>query len=234
RRAWADAHPASRIADAPTRDAWAERALGDAEQQLARAQPAEIDAGLRQLEGIASRWQGTSASRRAEELLAEYDSRPDQPWLAVRTQRDQSSRQLEAEASSALAENSRPSTEAEGFPLARARFNVVGDVTLQEGIELMRAALARIGYELRADEEALRAAGAPLDVVQRPRLRAASFAEVDRRFFRRAGVRTVRTGRVIEVLPRTDSRPAEAPGNPPARRPDKTPPAASAPGAAGR
>ncbi len=86
-------------------------------------------------------------------------------------------------------------------PLARVRFNMDGDVTLLQGIEHMRNALAPIGYQLRFDEQALRAAGVDLDAPRRPRIKAGTFKEIAERFFRRAGVRIRRKEGVVEVVP---------------------------------
>lgn len=90
---------------------------------------------------------------------------------------------------------------AEALPLRRVRFAMNGDVTLKEGIEYLRTALARVGYELHVDDAALRAAGVELDRPLHPRLQAATFEDVDRRFLRRAGVFAQREGAVITILP---------------------------------
>lgn len=85
--------------------------------------------------------------------------------------------------------------------LTRVRFNMEGDVTLLQGIEHMRGALAPLGYQLRFDEQALRAAGVDLDAPRKPRIKAGTFKEIDERFFRRAGVRLRRNEGVVEIVP---------------------------------
>jgi hypothetical protein len=85
--------------------------------------------------------------------------------------------------------------------LTRVRFNLDGDVTLLQGIEHMRNALAPIGYQLRYDEQALRAAGVDLDSPRKPRIKAGTFKEIDERFFRRAGVRMRRKEGIVEIVP---------------------------------
>ena len=86
-------------------------------------------------------------------------------------------------------------------PLDQLRFKMDGDVTLAEGIEDLRAALAPLGYELTMNEAAIRAAGVDLDKAYRPRMKAATFNDIKERFLRRAGLRVRRQGNVIELLP---------------------------------
>jgi predicted esterase len=85
RRETARKYPASRIADAPSRDQWADRLLADAKSRLADPTDVElVDAGLRQLEGIVERWPDVPAAEAARRTLDEYATRADRPWEKVR------------------------------------------------------------------------------------------------------------------------------------------------------
>jgi dienelactone hydrolase len=248
RRELARAYPSTRIADAPSPDEWARRVLSDAKARLERDDPAAIDAGLLQLEGLASRWPTTTPAAEATALLREYGQRAERPWEDVRAGERRRLVQLQAEGFDALAfDGRRPvkdqrgrharraialwqqvreatedaelmavadervaaligvaakaPAEAEPLSLRRVRFDMSGDVTLIEGLQYMRTALARVGYEMVVDEAALRDAGVVLDRMHHPRLRAATFEEVDRRFFRRAGVFAQRQDATVTILP---------------------------------
>jgi predicted esterase len=97
--------------------------------------------------------------------------------------------------------------DAAAVPLNRVRFNMNGDVTLAEGIAYVRSTLARLGYELEVDEAALRDAGVDLEKPYKPRLKSVELNELDRRFFRRAGVKLQRTRKTFRVIPVESSTP---------------------------
>jgi pimeloyl-ACP methyl ester carboxylesterase len=78
RRRLATQWPASRIADAPSRDQWADRLLAEGKQRLAN--PATIYSGLMQIKGVYTRWNDLTQAKSALELLSEFDQKPDRPW----------------------------------------------------------------------------------------------------------------------------------------------------------
>jgi predicted esterase len=260
RRAKAALRPALRIADTPSRSEWAQRQLDDAQRLLALGDPASIDAGLQQLQGLVARWPDVSAAAPAQRLIADYAARPQRPWetlraaetlriaelsaagyeelafdgrRSARSQRGShatraiqlwqfvkespsADEELRNDAAERIAALERVAAEAPAstsrVPLARVRFHLEGDVTLAQGIEHMRNSLAAIGYELRVDEDGLRAAGVNLDAMRRPRIKAGTFQEVNERFFRRAGVQLRRIEGVVEIVPLRQP-PIAAPAN---------------------
>lgn len=85
-------------------------------------------------------------------------------------------------------------------PMAKIRFELVGEVTLAEGIEHFGEVLAKLGYRLEVDptaEPVIAASGANKFKLEMP---AATYADVDRRFFRRHGLKLVRKGSEVKVL----------------------------------
>ena len=91
--------------------------------------------------------------------------------------------------------------ESQAIPLKQFRLAMEGDVTLGQAIDCLRQALVAVGYELQVDESELRAGGAAFDSVFRPRIKAGTLDDIDRRFFRRAGVRLQRVGTVVKLIP---------------------------------
>lgn len=86
-------------------------------------------------------------------------------------------------------------------PISQVCFRLVGEVTLAEGIEHWRNALATLGYELRinpAAEAIIETAGEQRIKLDLP---AATFNEVDRRFLRRHNLKGMQKGNVITVEP---------------------------------
>jgi predicted esterase len=86
-------------------------------------------------------------------------------------------------------------------PLGKVRFEFVGEVTLAEGVERFQKVLAQLGYALQVDKEAAPIIAAGKERIIKLDLPAASFSEVDRRFFRRHGLKLVRKGNEIQLLP---------------------------------
>ena len=102
----------------------------------------------------------------------------------------------------ALAElASNASSESKLVPLNRFRFNMEGEVTLAQGIEYMRTALASLGYRVQVDEAELQTAGIDLDKMYSPQIKAAKLSEIESKFFRRAGLRMHRENEIVELLP---------------------------------
>jgi predicted esterase len=98
-----------------------------------------------------------------------------------------------------------PATEAKtaAVPMAKIRFELVGEVTLAEGIEHFAQVLAKLGYRLEVDptaEPVIAAGGANKFNLEMP---AATYADVDRRFFRRHGLKLVRKANKVKILPET-------------------------------
>jgi len=116
----------------------------------------------------------------------------------------------------ALAE--RAENEAKPTPLNRVRFNLTGEVTLREGLGHLERALAALGYKLSVDESALRAAGVDFERKFSLKLPAGRLEDVNRTFFRPAGLRMVRTKNVIAVVPRATPPPADPQGDAPSVR----------------
>lgn len=86
-------------------------------------------------------------------------------------------------------------------PLGDIRFGLVGEVTLAEGVEYLRRALAPLGYKMTvdADAELIIAGGGERKI--KLDLPAATFSDVDRRFLRRNGLKSVRKKNVIQLMP---------------------------------
>ncbi len=77
--------------------------------------------------------------------------------------------------------------QAPSVPLAKVRVELVGEVTLAEGIEHFAQVLAKLGYRLEVNptaEPVIAASGANKFKLEMP---AATYSDVDRRFFRRHG-----------------------------------------------
>ena len=95
------------------------------------------------------------------------------------------------------------------LPLHRVRFDMTGDVTLAEGIDYLRTALARLGYELEVDEAALHEAGVDVKKPYKLRMKAVELKDVDARFLRPAGIKLQRSGKSsIRLVPATPAAPA--------------------------
>lgn len=95
-------------------------------------------------------------------------------------------------------------------PMAKVRFEMVGDVTLAEGIGHFEQVLAKLGYRLKIDPTAEPVIAASGDDKIKLEMPAAPYSEVDRRFFRRHGLKLVRKGTEVKVLPqetKTDAAP---------------------------
>lgn len=87
------------------------------------------------------------------------------------------------------------------IPMAKIRFEMVGEVTLAEGIGRFEQVLAKLGYRLKIDPTAEPVIAASGDSKIKLELSAAPYSEVDRRFFRRHGLKLVRKGTEVKVLP---------------------------------
>jgi hypothetical protein len=85
--------------------------------------------------------------------------------------------------------------------MAKIRFEMVGEVTLAEGIGRFEQVLAKLGYRLKIDPTAEPVIAASGDSKIKLELSAAPYSEVDRRFFRRHGLKLVRKGTEVKVLP---------------------------------
>ncbi|BBO33021.1 alpha/beta hydrolase [Lacipirellula parvula] len=113
-----------------------------------------------------------------------------------------------AAAAAQIAELERLTTEApkqdlesKPMPLAKVRFRMVADVTLAEGIDYYGKVLAQLGYRLEVDESAKSTIAAGRERIIKLNLPAASFSDVDRQFLRRNGLKSVRKGREVRLLP---------------------------------
>lgn len=84
-------------------------------------------------------------------------------------------------------------------PLKDVRFQLVGEVTLAESVNRFRQVLAQLGYELTVDASAhpIIAAGGERQI--KLDLPAATYNDVDRRFFRRHGLKLARKGNAIQL-----------------------------------
>jgi hypothetical protein len=105
-----------------------------------------------------------------------------------------------------------PASEAKtaAVPMAKIRFELMGEVTLAEGIGHFEQVLAKLGYRLQIDPTAEPIIAASGDDKIKLEMPAASYSEVDRRFFRRHGLKLVRKGTEVKVLPqdaKTDAAP---------------------------
>jgi hypothetical protein len=101
-----------------------------------------------------------------------------------------------------------PASEAKtaAVPMAKVRFEMVGEVTLAEGIGHFERILAKLGYRLKIDPTAEPVIASSGDAKIKLEMPAASYSEVDRRFFRRHGLKLVRKGTEVRVLPQEDKR----------------------------
>jgi predicted esterase len=98
RRETAKLHPALRIADAPSRQEWAERLLADARSRVADSANAEsIDAGLQQLAGLVQRWPDVPTATTGKRMIDELAARADHPWEKVRDAADRKLLLVQAE-----------------------------------------------------------------------------------------------------------------------------------------
>lgn len=91
--------------------------------------------------------------------------------------------------------------EAKPTPLAKVRFRMVAEVTLGEGIDYYGKVLAQLGYRLEVDESAKPTVAAGSERIIKLNLPAASYSDVDRQFLRRNGLKSVRKGREVRLLP---------------------------------
>jgi predicted esterase len=80
RRALAKKQPASRMAEATSREDWAAALLAEGKGQLKDAKT--VYSGLMQLKGLHDRWPDVPAAREAGAILEDYDGRPERPWEA--------------------------------------------------------------------------------------------------------------------------------------------------------
>jgi predicted esterase len=96
-----------------------------------------------------------------------------------------------------------PTSEAKtaAVPMAKVRFELMGEVTLAEGIGHFERILAKLGYRLKIDPTAEPVIAASGNSKIKLELPAAPYSEVDRRFFRRHGLKLVRKGTEVKVLP---------------------------------
>lgn len=106
-----------------------------------------------------------------------------------------------AELERLAAEAPKQELEAKPMPLAKVRFRMVADVTLEEGIDYYAQVLAKLGYRLEVDEAAEPTIAAGRERIIKLNLPAASFSDVDRQFLRRNGLKSVRKGREVRLLP---------------------------------
>jgi predicted esterase len=180
-----------------TLDEFAARA--DRPWERARA-AAERDVLLVQAEGYA---RVANNGRGAGDQRTQYARYAISLWQRIRSSTKDAETIAAADAQIAALEKiaAQAPAAANVVPLQRARFDMTGDVTLTQGIDYLRAAVGRLGYELAMDETAIRAAGVDLEKVHRPRLKAVEFDDIDRRFLRRAGVMSQRKGNVIQIVP---------------------------------
>lgn len=126
-------------------------------------------------------------------------------WEQVAQQGD---KRQQAEATQRLEELEKwlarlPASEAKtaAVPMAKVRFEMVGEVTLAEGVRRFEQVLAKLGYRLLIDPTAEPVIAASGDAKIKLELPAAPYSEVDRRFFRRHGLKLVRKGTEVKVLP---------------------------------
>ncbi len=106
-----------------------------------------------------------------------------------------------AELERLTAEAPKQELESKPTPLAKVRFRMVADVTLEEGINYYGKVLAQLGYRLEVDETAKSTVAAGRERIIKLNLPAASFSDVDRQFLRRNGLKSVRKGREVRLLP---------------------------------
>jgi len=106
-----------------------------------------------------------------------------------------------------------PASEAKtaAVPMAKIRFELMGEVTLAEGIGHFEQVLAKLGYRLQIDPTAEPVIAASGDAKIKLEMPAAPYSEVDRRFFRRHGLKLVRKGTEVKVLPEKEGKQKEAP-----------------------
>lgn len=103
--------------------------------------------------------------------------------------------ELEKWAARAPADEMKPAA----VPLGKVRFELVGEVTLAEGIERFQKVLAQLGYSLQIDEGTTPIIAASGERRIKLDLPAATYSDVDRRFFRRHGMKLVRKGNAIKL-----------------------------------
>ncbi len=103
-----------------------------------------------------------------------------------------------------------PASEANtaAVPMAKIRFELMGEVTLAEGIGRFEQVLAKLGYRLLVDPTAEPVIAASGDAKIKLEMPAATYSEVDRRFFRRHGLKLVRKGTEVKVMPEEDKQEA--------------------------
>lgn len=106
-----------------------------------------------------------------------------------------------AELERLAAEAPKQELETKPTPLAKVRFRMVADVTLEAGIDYYAQVLAKLGYRLEVDEAAKLTIAAGRERIIKLNLPAASFSDVDRQFLRRNGLKSVRKGREVRLLP---------------------------------
>lgn len=135
-----------------------------------------------------------------------------QRWELVVQQGDE---RQQAEATQRLAELEKwiartPASEAKtaAVPMAKIRFELMGEVTLTEGIGHFEQVLAKLGYRLQIDPTAEPVIAASGDAKIKLEMPAAPYSEVDRRFFRRHGLKLVRKGTEVKVMPEDDKQKA--------------------------
>lgn len=80
RRQLAEKYPASRIEKetAPSREDFSNALFAEGQKRV--ADPKTTYSGLMQLQGVMNRWPDLEVSKKAREILLEYESRPDHPW----------------------------------------------------------------------------------------------------------------------------------------------------------
>ena len=221
--------------------------------------PESTAVGLASLAEVVQRWPDLPAAREAQTLLAEYDQKPERPWLVEQERRRIKILQIEAGGFDRLARRNEmslradrgllignaqvrweelarsddpklrgeakehlveliewaahlPATDAKiaPVPLAKVRFELIGDVTLAEAVERFRKVLAQLGYALEVDEDAATIVAAGKEQLKLD-LPAATFTEVDRRFFRRHGLKLVRSGSEVKLTPVKPNPPSNEP-----------------------
>ena len=87
-------------------------------------------------------------------------------------------------------------------PLNRFRFNVVGTVTLDQGIEYFRRAVEPLGYQVLIDDTAAQSAHIDHQREYKLNLPAGRISDIESRFFHRAGLNVVIDGPTIRLVPR--------------------------------
>ena len=170
----------------------------EADQQRQALQVLRIEAN-----GYERLARGSDPSIRSQRAALAANAK--QRWELVVKQGDE---RQQAEATQRLVELEKwiartPTTDAEaaGVPLANVRFELVGEVTLAEGVERFGDVLAKLGYRLEVDPSAAAVITASDGGKLKLEMPAATYNDVDRRFFRRNGLKLVRKGREVRLLP---------------------------------